>query len=93
MVTKAHRDAKDLKACAVLVIGSHEGGELVFQEPGLVFPLQEGDLIVFFSGKITHFNLGFFKGLRASIVLHSDKEGEKWAQNRMNWKGNRFLAT
>ena len=76
VATQPHRDVKDLRACAVLVIGSHEGGELVFQEPGLVFPLRKGDLIVFFSGKITHFNLRF-KGIRSSLVLHSDGEGKK----------------
>jgi hypothetical protein len=41
VVTKAHRDTQDLKACAVLVIGDHKGGELCFYEPGLIFPLRE----------------------------------------------------
>ena len=91
MATKAHWDAKDLQACAVLVIGSHHGGDLVFYEPGLVFPLKEGDLIIFFSGKITHFNL-LFKGQRASLVLHSDCAGKQWVENRMKWQSNIFLA-
>ena len=92
MSTKAHRDEKDLEACAVLVIGNHRGGDLVFYEPGLVFPLKEGDLIVFFSGKITHFNL-VFKGLRASVVLHSDNAGKNWVESRTGWQQSDFLAT
>jgi hypothetical protein len=92
VVTKAHRDCQDLKACAVLVIGNHSGGEICFYEPGLVFPLREGDLLVFFSGKITHFNLPFI-GLRASVVLHSDRSGKDWAETRGGWAENHYLVT
>ena len=90
MATNAHRDRKDLKACMVLVIGEHEGGDLVLYEPGLVIPLRNGDAILFFSNKITHFNLGF-RGKRASIVLHSDGSGKDWAVDRNGWEDNSYM--
>lgn len=90
VVTMAHWDAQDLTACAIIVLGAHEGNELCLHKPGLVFSLQEGDLIVFFSGRITHFNL-HFKGLRASLVLHSNRVGKEWAENQMGWAKNGHL--
>ncbi|KAK0499761.1 hypothetical protein EDD18DRAFT_1103064 [Armillaria luteobubalina] len=38
------------------------------------------DILIFPSGRITHFNL-HFDGLRGSVVLHSDKGGDAWAQD------------
>lgn len=46
VVTNAHRDAKDLQACLVLVLGDHAGGELCLVEPGIVLPLKSGDLVL-----------------------------------------------
>ena len=91
VATKAHRDRKDLEACIVLDIGEHEDGDLVLYEPGLVVPLRNGDAILFFSNKITHFNL-IFKGIRASIVLHSDMSGKEWAADRNSWEDNNYMT-
>lgn len=89
MVTSAHRDAKDLKACLVLVIGTHTGGELCLMEPGIVLPLRSGDLVIFQSPKVTHFNM-HYKGVRASLVLHSDREGLKYAMDHNMWNRNNY---
>lgn len=87
VVTNGHRDTMDHKVCLVIVLGEHEGGELCLEEPGLVLPMKSGDIVLFQSCKITHFNL-HYKGERASIVLHSDKallphvvDGHMWNSN------------
>ncbi|KAI1785140.1 hypothetical protein LXA43DRAFT_900434, partial [Ganoderma leucocontextum] len=90
IAAKAHRDGKDFKACLVLPIGTFAGGELCLYEPGLVLPLRSGDCAVFRSCDVTHFNLTY-TGTRASIVLHSDREGLKWVNGRMGWEGNSYL--
>lgn len=87
VVTAAHRDSKDDSVCLVLAIGDFEGGELVLYEPGLVIPLRNGDFVVFPSSEITHFNL-HYKGRRASVVLHTDREMVKWREDRNGWSAN-----
>jgi hypothetical protein len=77
--------------CLVLVIGQHAGGELCLVEPGLVLRLRNGDIALFPSGRITHFNLNYL-GIRASVVLHSDKEGKAWADDRAGWMGNDYMS-
>ena len=91
VMTSGHRDGQDLKACLVMAIGDHEGGELCLMEPGLVIPLRSGDLIIFRSCDVTHFNL-HYKGFRASMVLHSDRHGEKWAKNCNKWDRNKYFG-
>ena len=71
-------------------IGEHEGGDLVLYEPGLVIPLRDRDMLIFFLNKLTHFNMPF-KGNRASLVLHSDAGRKKWIENRNDWKDNQYL--
>lgn len=89
VVTNGHRDAQDLKACLVLVVGDHEGGEVCLAEPGLVLPLRSGDFVVFPSCAITHFNMHYI-GTRASVVLHSDREGHSSATNGRSWADNDY---
>ena len=87
VATAAHRDSKDDSVCLVLAVGDFEGGDLVLYEPGLVFSMRNGDFIVVPSCKLTHFNL-HYKGRRASIVLHTDKEMGKWLVDRNGWSCN-----
>lgn len=91
MVTRAHRDVKDLHVCLVLVIGDHVGGELCLVEMGLVIGMRGGDMALFPSGRITHFNL-HYKGIRGSLVLHSDYAGQKWADDRNGWMGHGYMS-
>ena len=81
-------DSKDDGVCLVLAIGDYDGWELVLYEPGLVVPLAHGDFTMFPSCKLTHFNL-HYKGHRASIVLHTDREIIKWRMDRNGWSNNR----
>ena len=90
VATQAHRDPKDLGLCLVLTIGQYSGGELCLYEPGLVMRLRDGDMVLFCSGGITHFNL-HYEGTRASLVLHSDYAGKGWAENRNHWIDNEFF--
>ena len=88
VATSSHRDHMDKELCVVLVIGDFEDGELCLYEPGLVIPIHSGDIIVFPSARITHFNI-HYKGCRASIVLHTDREIDKWSHDQRNgWEDN-----
>jgi hypothetical protein len=85
--TAAHVDSGDVDICIVLPIGSFKGGELVLHEAGLVLGLVEGDILIFPSWRITHFNL-HFQGVRASLVLHSDRDVKTWNEDRNGWSGH-----
>lgn len=88
VATLAHRDKQDKSLCVVLAVGEFEGGELCLYEPGLALPLRNGDFVAFPSSRVTHFNL-HFTGRRASIVLHTDKEIDRWTkEGRNGWAGN-----
>ena len=82
--TEAHVDANDDTICVVIPFGAYKGGELVLHEAGLVLELQEGDILIFPSYLITHFNL-HFTDVRGSVVMHSDKEVKSWNTNRNGW--------
>ena len=82
--TLGHRDGKDFLLCIVIPLGNFVGAELCLYEPGLVFPLQNGDLFGFRSFDITHFNLPY-TGQRGSIVLHSDIDALTWLKDINNW--------
>lgn len=82
VATIIHKDGGDLRACIVVDIGSHEGGEVCLFEPRLVLELKNGDWTVFHSCDISHFNLDY-KGIRCSIAIHSDKTGISY-QNDCN---------
>ncbi|KII89483.1 hypothetical protein PLICRDRAFT_109188 [Plicaturopsis crispa FD-325 SS-3] len=86
--TKAHRDGIDKIMCLVLPIGNHEGGDLCLFEPGIAVKCREGDFMAFPSHRITHFNM-HYRGLRASIVLHTDREMDRWvSEGRNGWSNN-----
>lgn len=57
----------------------------MLHELGMVLDLKPGDILIFQSSRITHFNL-HSKGIRGSIVLHSDKVGRHWAKTMGGWK-------
>jgi hypothetical protein len=90
--TEAHRDAKDKDLCLVLAIGDFKGGALCLLEPGLVLELMSGDIAVFRSAEVTHFNL-HYAGKRASLVLSSDREFQKWQASYNQWKGHAHMNT
>lgn len=58
-----------------------------FTFSGFVFLLKPWDILIFPSCDITHFNLDF-EGVRLSLVLHSDKYGDRWVINRNGWLPN-----
>ena len=90
--TRIHRDWKDLHICLIIIFSDCEGGDLAFMEPGIVFSLNNADMIIFPSSKFSHFNL-HFKGKRVSLVLHSDNMGQKWVESRNGWKHNIFFSS
>ena len=83
--TKPHLDGMDCGVCAVIPFGIWTGGHLCFPELGLALELKSGDIVLFRSNKLTHFNLDF-EGKRGSIVLHSDRELLRWAEDRCGYK-------
>jgi hypothetical protein len=87
VATKIHRDP-DHVGCLVLVIGNEfEGGELVLYEPGIVLQLKNGDVVLFPSAKVSHLNL-HYRGIRASMVLHTDSHAPMHEEGMHGWKGN-----
>ena len=92
VTTLIHRDGGDKELCVVLVLSDCVGGELCLKEPGVVLDLRLGNLVIFPSTKISHFNL-HFAGKRASIVFYTDKEIERWASDQNGWRHNVYLRT
>lgn len=76
--------------CLVLPIGEFEGGGLVMFKQGLVLELQAGDIAVFRSAEITHFNMEY-SGQRASLVLQTDSAFDKWEEGCNGWADNVFF--
>jgi hypothetical protein len=85
--TRIHRDVGDQDICLILVVSDCQGGELVLLEPGLVLDLQNGDVVIFTSKDISHFNLHFV-GRRASLVLHTDNCSKNWVKDGNGWAHN-----
>ena len=85
--TDGHLDSGDDTICVVIPFGDWTGGAIVLYEAGLVLDLSAGDVLIFPSYKITHFNL-HFAGVRCSLVMHSDKHGSSWVEHRNGWQGH-----
>lgn len=77
-VTKGHRDGGDKTWCGTFTIGDCKGGQICCYEAGLVLESRPSDFITFESQEQTHFNLNV-EGIRASIVLHSDRTMDSWS--------------
>ncbi|KAJ7735700.1 hypothetical protein B0H16DRAFT_1731120 [Mycena metata] len=82
--TSGHRDPGDELLCIVIPFGRWKAGELCLYEVGLMFDMKMGDVLLFPSCDITHFNM-HFTGKRGSLVLHSDREGKGWVRDRRGW--------
>lgn len=91
VATTAHRDVGDEQYCMVLVVSDCLGGELVFHELGLIFAARNGDASLFRSIDLTHYNLNY-KGIRGSLVFHSDKAGRRWVENSNGWQNNAYFT-
>lgn len=83
--TQGHIDPKDNDLCVVVPFGEWEGGELCLYQPGVVLELEPGDVVVFPSNRIAHFNLEI-SGLRGSLVMATDVNLDAWKANRNHWK-------
>lgn len=57
------------------------GGEVVCEETGQVFRLNPGDILIFRSPRMTHYNRHFV-GIRLSVVAQTDRTGSAWVENR-----------
>jgi hypothetical protein len=91
IATRAHRDPGDDEICMVLTISDCVGGDIVLFELGLVIETRSGDAEIFRSTDQTHFNLDF-NGLRASLVLHSDRAGKRWNDDANGWAHNQYFS-
>ncbi|KAJ7205349.1 hypothetical protein C8J57DRAFT_1100151 [Mycena rebaudengoi] len=69
----AHADELDAENNCVVIPFTKNcvGGGLVLHEAGMVMDLHAGDMILFLSARLTHYNL-HFRGIRASLVFHTD---------------------
>ena len=90
VATSIHRD-NDRGFCVVLVVSENcQGGALCLEELGIKLDLANGDVVIFPSQKISHFNT-HFKGERVLIVFHTDAESEVWIKHRNYWKNSLFM--
>ncbi|KAJ6621440.1 hypothetical protein B0H10DRAFT_1945267 [Mycena sp. CBHHK59/15] len=64
--------------------GHRDVASCAFYEAGLVFDLQLGDVLVFPSQDLTHFNL-HFKGKRGTLVLHTDRQSKALVNDCNGW--------
>ncbi|KAJ6529564.1 hypothetical protein DFH09DRAFT_1093976 [Mycena vulgaris] len=80
----AHRDEGDKIMCFIVAAGKCKGGQLCLYETGFSFDLQVGDVLAFPSCDLTHFNC-HFKGLRTTLVLHLDRQGDSWVRDCNGW--------
>ncbi|KAJ7238435.1 hypothetical protein C8J57DRAFT_1566162, partial [Mycena rebaudengoi] len=81
-----HLDSLDLeKNCVVIPLMKNcQGGGLVLHKARLVLDMHSGDIVLFPSGKFTHFNL-HYQGIRASLVFHTDVNSKAWTQMANSW--------
>jgi len=84
VATDAHFRWCDDTICIVMSWGSYEGGQLVLEGAGIVLDLPSGAVVIFPSWLLVHYNL-HFTGFRGSIVLHCDKQGRCWVEDRNGW--------
>ena len=77
VLTLIHRDWNDKDLCIVIPVSDCEGGDLALMELGIVLELNNGDMVIFRSGELSHFNL-HYRGKQSSMVLHSDCSGDAW---------------
>jgi hypothetical protein len=82
----------DNNICVVAAISDCIGGGLCLLELGPIVDWHCGDLIIFKSSELTHFNM-HYQGWQASSVLHSDKRADIWVENGNGWKHNIFMNT
>ncbi|KAJ7665586.1 hypothetical protein B0H17DRAFT_951389 [Mycena rosella] len=83
----AHRDEGDKLMCFVIPAGRFKGGQLCLFETGFCFDLHVGDVLAFPSCDLTHFNQ-HYQGLRTTLVLHSDRQGDAWIRDCNGWSAH-----
>ena len=89
--TRSHRDVGDDNHCMVLAVSDCTNYDLVYHDIGLIFPARNGDASVFRSNSITHYNLDF-KGIRGSLVFHSNNAGRRWNKDANGWRNNIYFS-
>lgn len=90
-LTNAHRDESDGSYCLVMWVCDCEGGELVLDELRQVMQLHTGDFTVFWSSEIMHFNM-HYKGIRGSLVFHTNKDMRHWVKDHNGLEGNMSMS-
>ncbi|KDQ51919.1 hypothetical protein JAAARDRAFT_139562 [Jaapia argillacea MUCL 33604] len=91
VTTRSHRDRKDYCICIIIPWGKHTGDHFCIYELGLMFKMNPGDVCIFCSKDLTHFNL-HFHGYWGSIVLHADEELQVWEKDRNGWEANEHMT-
>lgn len=87
-----HDDGSDKGGCITVTIGPHQGGELGIHRPKLVLETRNGDFVVFRSDFYSHYNL-HYKGKRASVVIHGDKQAVEYQKNECGgWARNQYFS-
>jgi len=59
-------------------------------ELGLRLTMHNGDMVLFRSRELSHFNM-HFTGERVSVVFHNDSAGDLWVKHRNHWSGSIYM--
>lgn len=82
---EGHLDAKDMnELCCIMPFGNFSGGTLGLHQPGIAVRSSSGMTLKTSSARTVHFNAQY-RGIRGSIVFHTDREGRTWMENRNGW--------
>ncbi|RPA73283.1 hypothetical protein BJ508DRAFT_334238 [Ascobolus immersus RN42] len=75
-----HKDLNDFARgfCFLLCWGKFKGGEVTFKELGMKLPLKRGQLLIFRSALLTHWNQPVTSGIRHSLVLFTPARMFDW---------------
>jgi hypothetical protein len=82
--TGIHFDYGDFGLCVVIALGDFQGGHLCLRGVNIAVELKRGEVLVFDSNVVPHFNLSK-EGARHSLVFYMDKSLKKWLEVGNGW--------
>jgi hypothetical protein len=87
-----HKDLNDFARgfCFLLCWGDFKGGDVSFKELGLKVPLKRGQLLIFRSALLTHWNQPVIEGVRHSMVLFTPSRMFDWKRVTVTQVTNRW---
>jgi hypothetical protein len=86
--SKVHMDGGDGPYAVLTVSGNFKGGYVCLAGLNLSFELRPGEVIIFNSRRVPHFNLSY-EGERHSFVFYTQHLLDAWVADGNGWDGHR----